>query len=277
MHPFPIIWQHGQWAQAHQTGIDIADLGLNRGYAVFDFLKVLQGRPLYLAQHLQRLWHSATAMHLAIPFTQQQIADAVHALLVQNNATDAGVKILVTGGTHPSGYGIGSPQVLISLQPLVLPQPADHERGIRVMTWPHQRELAHIKTTNYAMGIWLQPRLAAAGLHDVLYHQHDHVLESPRSNVFALLPDGTLVTPATGILHGITRQQVLHLASSWLPVQERPLPLQALLQATEVFICSTTRRIMPVVAIDGQPVGNGQAGPISLQLLQQLLQHEMTQ
>jgi D-alanine transaminase/branched-chain amino acid aminotransferase len=127
------------------------------------------------------------------------------------------------------------------------------------------------------MGIWLQPKLQAAGLHDVLYHQHNHVLESPRSNVFALLSDGTLVTPATGILHGITRQQVLQLASSWLPVQERPLPLQVLRQAAEVFICSTTRRIMPVVAIDGQSVGSGQAGPVSLQLLQQLLEHEMKQ
>jgi len=273
LHPYCII--NGSLQPRSTAAIGLDDMALNRGYGVFDFFKVLQGIPMHIEAHLQRLFHSAQRMHLQIDEDVEGWKSLVQQLLEANHVQDAGVKILVTAGYAANGYSIASPNIIITTQALPAKKEADYSKGISVITHEYQREMPDVKSINYTRGIWLLPQIAAAGASDVLYYANDLVSESPRSNVFVVNEAGTLLTPEHNMLKGITRQQVLQLASQHVAVSCTDVTIADLRNAAEVFITSTTKGILSVTTIDGKPVGNGLPGKVTLQLMQALEMHEM--
>jgi D-alanine transaminase/branched-chain amino acid aminotransferase len=124
--------------------------------------------------------------------------------------------------------------------------------GLRLRTYPFQRQLSDVKTTDYLMAIWLRPWLQETGGDDILYHDAGGlVTECPRCNFFIVTDAGTLVTPARNMLKGVTRKQVVELAVRLgIPVEERDLALAELPAAAEAFITASTKRIIPVCRID---------------------------
>lgn len=182
--------------------------------------------------------------------------------------------MLATGGYSPDGYSPVTGNFVLQQQPLQTPDNEKFERGIRIVTYAYQRDFPAVKSTNYLMGVWLQQQLKEQHIDDVLYFHHDIISEFPRANIFIITTDGRLLTPAANILQGITRRKVLELAPEILPVEERDLSIAELKNAAEVFMTSTTRRILPVVEIDGIQIGNGHAGRISTQLYKRFLDLE---
>ena len=136
------------------------------------------------------------------------------------------------------------------------------------------RDLPHIKSINYLMGVWLQKQLKEKQLDDVLYFQNNIITEFPRSNVFIVTQDRELVTPAHNVLAGITRKKILQLAPDIILTSTRDVLTDELKNATEVFMASTTRRILPVTEIDGKKVGDGKPGSITTRLYECLLELE---
>ncbi len=120
------------------------------------------------------------------------------------------------------------------------------------------------------MSIWLQPLLKEKQADDFLYHNNGIITECPRSNFFMVSPEGKIVTPANNILSGITRMKVLVLASNHLPIEERDIHIDELQTATEAFITSTTKQIIPVTRINGNEIGNGQVGDTTRKLTTEL-------
>ena len=116
------------------------------------------------------------------------------------------------------------------------------------------------------MGIYLQPWLKTREADDVLYVDRGIISECPRSNIFIFNNAGQLCTPANGILKGITRKQVIELAGQHYPVVEKDISLEEIYGASEVFITSTTKQILPVRTIDKKQIGSGQF-PVSSQIL----------
>lgn len=272
LHPYCII--NGSLQPRSTAAIGLDDMALNRGYGVFDFFKVMQGMPMHLDAHLQRLFHSAKHMHLQIDEDVERWKSLIQQLLIANHVQDAGVKILVTAGYAANGYSIASPNIIITTQPLTAKKEEDYTKGISVITHEYQREMPDVKSINYTRGIWLLPQIAAAGASDVLYYANDLLSESPRSNVFVVDAAGILLTPEHNMLKGITREQVLCIASQHISVACTDVTITDLRNAAEVFITSTTKGILPVTTIDGMPVGNGLPGKITLQLMQSLEKHE---
>ncbi|MEI9912277.1 MAG: aminotransferase class IV [Bacteroidota bacterium] len=163
-----------------------------------------------------------------------------------------------------------TPNLIITCNPAKTATADDFEKGYSVITYEHQRQLPHIKSINYLVAVWLQPLLKEKGADDVLYHYNNIITEFPRSNVFIVTADNILVTPARNILYGITRKHVLSLAAGYLPVEERDITLPELMNATEVFLTSTTKKIIPVLHIDNNTIGNGKPGPVTRELYRQL-------
>lgn len=258
-----------------QAFLHVSDLAIQRGYGVFDFFKVKNNIPLFLDDYLARLYASAMAMHLPLPYTDAQIRDFIRELIERNNIPLAGIKIILTGGYSDTGFTIQNPNLLILQQPLSLPGPELRERGLKIITFEHSRELPWVKTINYSVGIRLQQQLHAAGADDVLYHQKGLISEFPRCNIFVVRQDGTLVTPTEHVLKGITRKNVLGLARQTYEVLEAPVTLDELRHAQEAFMTSTTKQILPIVEIDGQQIGNGSPGPVSMDLWRRLEQLEI--
>lgn len=186
----------------------------------------------------------------------------------------SGIRMIMTGGYSPDSYEPAAPNLVIIQQPLILPSQEKFLHGIHVVTHEYQRDLPTVKSINYLMGIWLQKKVKAAGADDVLYHQRGMVTELPRANIFFVTKEGVLVTNEAGILHGITRKYILQVASQKLPVMVRAFTCNELLAAREVFLSSTTKRILPIAKIDGQQIGTGKPGKITTDLYQELLAYE---
>lgn len=257
--------------------LHISDLAMQRGYAVFDFCRTKNRRPLFLADHLDRFYTSAAAMHLPVKYNKEELASIIHKLIERTLLDEAGIRILLTGGYSVDGYQPASPNLIITCNAVKTASLADFENGITAITYEHQRELPSVKTINYMMAVWLQPLLKEKKMNDVLYHHKGVITEFPRSNVFIVTKDQRLLTPSRHMLRGITRKQVLSLAAKQMDVEERDIHTRELLQAAEVFLTSTTKKIMPVVAIDGHIISDGKPGAITRKLYHRFLQLEQQQ
>ena len=246
-----LSYQDGQFKDYNDLSISIADLGVQRGYGIFDFLRTTEQHAHFLNDHLDRFYASANAMHLHLSLSRQEIIDIVNTLIRENNIPYSGIKLLLTGGDASDGYTLNKPRLSLFQQPLtplpiVLP-----ETGIHVISREYQRQLPHVKTTDYLMAIWLQPWLKAEGGDELLYYNQETVTECPRSNIFMIDHDNVLVTPKENMLWGITRKKIIEIADSiGLKIEQRNIPLEELYKAKEVFISSSTKRIMPVERID---------------------------
>jgi D-alanine transaminase/branched-chain amino acid aminotransferase len=131
-----------------------------------------------------------------------------------------------------------------------------------------------VKTINYSRGLWLLPTIEAAGAQDVIYISNGNVFETPRSNVFVVNDAGEIATAKDGVLYGITRNNLLQAAKGNFIVREEAVSIDQLLHAAEVFITSTTKGVLPITRIDGQPVGSGKPGPVAKSLATLLQQIE---
>lgn len=242
---------------AESATIPVNDLAVSRGYAVFDYIKVLDGKPVFLNDHLSRLFYSAHEMRLSPAYSRKALEKIIMTLLEKNGEPNAGVRITITGGSG-DGYAIGKPRIVITQHALTWPPPG-LEKGIKLSTFEHQRQLPHIKTIDYLLPIRMQPLLLAEGADDFIYHRQSMVTECPRCNFFMVTEDQQVITAKDNILKGVTRCKLIEASTGRYKVKEENITLDAVFKAREAFITSTTKGVMQVTSIDGKLVGNGKA------------------
>jgi branched-chain amino acid aminotransferase len=242
---------HDRFVPDADATLHYRDLTVQRGYGVFDFLRVENGRPIFLDDHLDRFYFSADRMHLPVAYDRDALKSLLFELINRNNWQQGGVRITLTGGYSENGFLPASPNLILSVHSFDVITETQWQEGIRLVSYEYQRQLPFIKTIDYTMAIWLQPMLRQERADDVLYHLEDRITECPRSNFFLLKEDGTLSTPETHILHGITRKKILTLHLPGTSIREENLQLSDLSAAKGAFITSTTKGILPVASIDG--------------------------
>jgi len=247
----PVCYIRGKFKPMDEASVSVNDLGVQRGYGIFDFLRVSNNIPLFIEDHLDRFFNSAQEMRLSFNESRHELKDIVFQLIRENNLASSGIRIILTGGESPDGYKIISPELAIVQQAITPPPDEMALPGIHLMSYPFQRQLSHVKTTDYLMAIWLQPWLRKNGGDDILYHHEGIFSECPRSNIFLVTNDGRLVTPGRNILKGITRKQVIRLALEiGITVEERDIAFHEIRAASEAFITSSTKRLVPVRRLD---------------------------
>lgn len=242
---------NGQFVNQQEAVIAVNDLGLQRGYGVFDFLRVKGDHPLFIDQHIDRLFRSLEKMRLVLPYSKEALKEIIASLIKQNQLTHSGIRITVTGGASPDGYTPVEPHIIIVQQSIPAPPDEMVLAPYRLVSYAYRRQLPEVKTTDYLMAIWLQPWIKEQGAQDVLYHWDGAITECPRSNFFIVTQDDVIVTADTGMLKGVTRANILQVASKHFKVEERTVTLDELQTAKEAFIASSTKRIIPVSAVDG--------------------------
>jgi branched-chain amino acid aminotransferase len=238
--------------------VHVSDLGLRRGFAVFEMFRVEEGVPLFLEDHLTRLARSADVVGLPLPRGADDVAADVHALVDANGPDVTAVQVLVTGGPSDDGVTFRQPTCIVTS--LHLPPRATAPVGATLITHRHVRELPEAKSTNYLTAMRLANAMRAAGASDVLYHDGAHAAECARS-ALAVVLDGTLVTRREGVLESVSMTHLLGLAREHVPVEVRAITLQELHAADEVLSTGSVRGVLPIVAIDDRPVGDGTVGP----------------
>jgi len=260
---------NGDFYPEQEASLLVTDLAIQRGYGIFDFFKTIDGKLIFLEDHLDRFFHSAEAMHLPVEQSREELKGYLYELTKRNALQDSGVRITLTGGYSPDGYALAKPNMIITQKAITFDKEINAE-GIRIITYPHLRQLPFAKTLDYMMAIWLQPLIKQKGAHDVLYHDNGLVKECPRSNFFVVTQDNEVITSGTNVLKGIIRKKVLGLKIDGIQIVEREISMDDLQHCKEAFITSSTKNILPVTMIDGKAVGNGTAGEAS-RLLNQAL------
>ena len=265
-----LFYINDAFVTAKEAVVSVADLAVQRGYSIFDFFKIINNKPIFLEDHLDRFYHSAAFMQLEVGKTREEIKHIIHQLIQQNNIPDSGIKITLTGGNSANGYSIATPNLIITQQPLQLSKEFN-ANGINLVSYQHQRQLPSAKTIDYIMAIWLQQYIQQHHADDVLYHQNEIITETPRANIFIVTRDQKIITPKNNILKGVTRKHILSIAAEKFQVNEADISLTDIKQAQEVFLTSTSKQVMPVNTIDGIQIGN-QNKEISFWLYNQLIQ-----
>lgn len=255
--------------------LHVSDLAFQRGYAVFDFFRTKNQVPLFLNDYLDRLFSSADGLQLHPPLTRVEIKNIIHQLIQKNNLSQSGIRITLTGGYSGDGYLPATPNLVIVEQPLQMAT-QKFSTGLKVITHEYQRTLPSVKSTDYLLAIWLQEKIREQEADDVLYYKNGFVTEFPRSNLFIITKEKVLVTPSQNILRGITRLKVLELARGKMDIEERDLHLDEVKNASEVFMTSTTKRILPVVQVDDCVIGEGKPGSATILLNKLFLELEQS-
>lgn len=261
----------GEFVPLEKAFLHVSDLSIQRGYGIFDFFKVENGHPFFLDDYLDRFYHSASTMRLEVPHQPEVLKSILYQLLEKNKLPHSGIKMILTGGYSADGYQPETPNLIITEQNLSMPDGDQIEKGIRIITHEYVRDIPEAKTINYSVGIWLIEKIKAHKAADVLYHQKGMVSEFPRCNFFIVTQDDTVITPASLVLRGITRKNILKLSAKDLKTTEGAISLADIDQAKEAFLTSTTKRIVPIVQIDDKVIGNGKPGPVTHSLLEQLI------
>ena len=261
-----IAYFNDVFTEEENLSLKITDLSIQRGFAAFDFLRTKDFKPVFINDYLERFSHSIEMLGLENRYTSGQLKDIVRELISKNNIAETGIKFLYTGGYSADGYRPAKPNLVITLQPIQLTSPEKFETGSRIITWEYQRDLPSVKSINYLMGVWLQKEIHDRQADDVLYHRDGYITEFPRSNIFIVTKDKKLVTPGNNVLNGITRKKILELRASQYAAEARPVNLDELKSAAEIFMTSTTKRILPVTQVDGVKIADGRPGPVSVSL-----------
>jgi branched-chain amino acid aminotransferase len=266
------IWFNGSWKKASDVHVSVKDVGFLRGFGIFDFFRIMDGKPVFLSDHLERFMRSADLMGLKYRYSKEELAACIHELATMSTDSCLGVKMVLTGGESSNGFEPGG-QSNLWILPGVF-QFADPVRGMKLMSQVYAREMADIKSLNYAYAIRNWAQVKAAGADDIIYHTVEHgVSESSRSNLF-YVKDGVIHTPEAHILAGVTRKHVIDLASETYEVKIGHCSLADFLHADEVFTTGSTKRVVPILAIDGNEIGNGARGPVTKQLYDLLVESE---
>lgn len=251
--------------------LHVSDLSMQRSYAIFDFFRTVNGIPLFMPDHLDRFYASAEKMHLPVDKSREELVNIIHELISRSSLTEAGIRLMLTGGYSTDSYHPAEPNLLITCNPVKTSTASDFEKGYSIITYEHQRELPQVKTTNYLMAVWLQPLLKEKEADDILYYNKESITEFPRSNVFIVTKENKLVTPAHNMLRGITRKNLLSLAAAFMETEERNIPVEELAGAKEIFLTATTKKIIPVVRLNNKIVGDGKPGPVTTKLYEKFM------
>ena len=241
--------------------IAVDDEGFSRGRAAFETLRVYGGRPFRLEEHLERLGRSAERLGYAAP-DPAELEVLAGLVLDASGLTDAALRLYQTPG--PDG---ANPVSVALVAPLPEGLEDTRARGQRLVSLAVPRRTAPwllpgTKSVSYAAHVAAQAEAHSRGADDAVFVDDGGiVLEATVTNIW-WREGSTLLTPSLelGILAGETRAALLELApASGYPVEEGAYPVARLAAADEIFTSSSVREVMPVVALDGEPVGRGPA------------------
>ena len=271
------IWIDGNLFDKADARISVYDHGLLYGDGVFEGIRVYDAKIFEEEAHLQRLWDSARSSRLEIPYSRQQISEAMYACIEANGLTDAYIRLIVTRGYGDLGLDPRKCKRagVICIADKIALYPAEfYETGLPIITASVIKNHPNatpprIKSLNYLNSILAKIEAIDAGcMEAVLLNHLGFVAECTADNIF-IVKSGVVMTPPTeaGILEGITRDVVLRLCRrEGIPCLEKNLVRFDLYSAEECFMTGTAAEVIGVTSIDKRQIGDGTVGAMTKRL-----------
>lgn len=263
--------------------ISIFDRGFLYGDSVYEATRTFNRIPFRINQHLERLFASALKIELIPTLSPLEILKNIEQTIEASPQQNISLRIILTRGTN-SDLGL-DPQLsssnnLIIISKAILPNPAWWLTLGLSMVFYHKKlskdKGSLSKSGNYQDNILAYKEALRKNAYDAIMINHEgHITEGTTSNIW-IVKDGVIYTPPLqdGVLSGLTRQNLFEMCKSEkgaikqnFVIKEKSLTTKDLLLADECFISSTTRNLVPVTTIEGQAIGKGAPGKMTLMLL----------
>lgn len=261
---------NGKVLEVEEAKVSILDIGLLRGFGIYDGLTTIGGKPFRFADHWNRFVDGAHALNLNIPITEESCEKKIKEIVEKSGLTErANIRMILTGGNTVGGieYVFENPTFYITAEQWESLPKEYYDKGAKLVTYNHLREMPEHKTTNYIQAVNLQAWRKEEKAVEILYVHDGEVLECATSNI-CLVKDGAIITPAENVLGGITLKAVLELVEkASYKIEKRLVYEEELKTADEIFITSSFKDIVPIVKIDDFTVGSGTIGPITKDLM----------
>lgn len=273
------IWLDGDIVEEAEAKISVFDHGLLYGDGIFEGIRFYEGRVFRLEEHIERLFLSAKALLLKMPWTLEEICEACLSTIRANSLQDGYIRLVVTRGVGDLGlnpYLCPSPSMFIIASGITLYPKELYENGLEVVTCSTRRPTPaslspQVKSLNYLNNVMAKVEALKAGAKEgLMLNEQGYVAECTGDNVF-LVKKGEVLTPpvSDGSLDGITRQVIFDLCEELnIPIRECSMTRYDLYTADESFLTGTAAETIPMVKLDEREIGNGKPGPISLRLIE---------
>lgn len=272
-----LVLVNGEPKAPEEAFVSVYDRGFLYGDSVFETIRTYGGKPFALKEHVERLARSAGSVLIPLPLPVDDIAKEIERAVELAQNPESSIRVMLTRGVGPLGLDpdlARDPSRVVFVEPLAPPPAEAYRKGIGVVLVRTARATdataaAGAKVANYLTSLLAIREAKQAGAAEALVvDANGNVVEGATSNVF-VIKGGELLTPpeSAGILPGITRAHLLEAANALgVPVRFEELPEASLFDADEAFISSSIREVLPVVRVDGRPIGNGEPGAMTRRL-----------
>ncbi|MBK6434288.1 MAG: aminotransferase class IV [Anaerolineae bacterium] len=257
-----IVCHNGRLVTAAQAQVPVFHPALYGAYGIYESIQVASGVIFHLEEHLARLAGSAAILEMTLPHDRAQIASWIPALLAASQLQSCLLRLFVLGAN-----GGAEGDSFIWAQSLPIYPAQFYSEGAGAVTFEGERALPQAKSLNTLVNFLARRQAQRQGEHEGLLQSRGTIKEGSSSNLF-VVRDGRLLTPPPEeVLAGVTADIVLALAArEGIEVVAAPLAESEICAWDEAFLTSTSRHIMPLVRINGQPIGDGRPGPITQHL-----------
>lgn len=257
---------NNKFVNAKEAKVSIEDLGFLRGFGVFDLAAIYCGKIFLENEHLARLQNSARLLGLNLPKSISDIKDISKKLIDKNKTKNGLIRWVLTGGISSSHF-VEKETFAVLIEDAPNYPERYFSQGIKVITLSFKREIPAVKSLNYQVAYSHYPAMEKAGAFEMIYTPDNRVLEATTSNLF-VVKNNKVYTPKRDVLPGVTRQKIIDLCrENKIDIFERDIKKFDLLNADEVFITATTKKVMPVTKIDDKKVGIGKVGSATKKLI----------
>ena len=259
------VYLNGQYLPVDEAKVSVMDRGFLLGDGVYEVIPAYAGKLFRLEDHLERLNNSLKSIRLINPHNQEEWRGLLTPLL--QTGIDQSVYLQITRGPAPKrdhAFPRNVKPTVFAMVSTINPH-TDENNGLKAISLEDNRwKLCDTKAITLLANVLLRQQAVNQDCAEAILFKDGYLTEGAASNVFAVL-NGILVTPpkSPAILPGITRDIILEIAEkNNIPHSQRAITKEEIEGASEIWVTSSTREIIPITELDGAPVGDGKPGPV---------------
>jgi len=267
-----LCYLNGEYLPLSGARVPVLDRGFIFGDGVYEMVPAYHKRPFRLEPHLDRLQRSLAETRIDDPHTRDQWRAIIERLIRSSAAVDLAVYLQVTRGVARRDFAFprnAAPTVFAMASALTRPSAAQRDLGLRTISVPDLRWLrCDIKSVSLLGAVLARQQAADRGVDEVVQHRDGRLTEGSASNIWLVKAGRVLAPPRDHlILEGIRYRFIEELcAQASIAFEARVISMNEVREADELMLSAATREVLPIVELDGRPIGDGRPGPAYRQL-----------
>jgi D-alanine transaminase len=263
-----LVYLNGEFVPHGEAKVSVEDRGFNFADGIYEVARIVGGHAFRLEAHLDRFERGARALEIDPPIARETVGETLVETARRNGVEEGYVYVQLTRGVAPRGHAFpekATPTLVMFARPFAGPDAEKLENGVGVVTAPDLRwGYCEVKTIGLLPNVIAYTHARAEGCFEAILVRDGVVTEGSHSSTFCVRDGAVYTHPIDNLLPSITRKFLIEAyREEGIDVHEVGVPIEEFRGADEVFLTGTTTEVMPVVTIDGEPVGPGVPGRLT--------------